>query len=144
MKNKLFTTILVCILSVFLLSSTARGDDKGSIYYPKSNEMKTNLENSGYNVDVTTELGDKNGTYLSATKENKYIYLYWLDNVEDCEYYYNLLEDNYVDYNSLVQIKNDEKLVYCRTENAINTVEIKVKDHHWLVCKQLSGGLIFV
>lgn len=133
--KKLFTTVLICILSVFVLSMTACDDNKGGTYYPKSNEMKTNLENGGYTVNVTTDLDGKNGTYLSATKESDYIYFYWLDNAEDCAYYYNLIEENHADFNSLVKIENDEKfgsIVYCGTENAVNAsgikvVEVKVK-----------------
>ncbi len=42
--------------------------------------MKTNLENGGYTVTFTTNLEDKNGVHLSATKDNEYIEFYWLDN----------------------------------------------------------------
>ena len=72
---------------------------------------------------------DKNGTHLSALKNNEYIEFYWLDNAEDCEYFYNFLEENHANYNSLVQIENDEKfgnIVYCGTENAISISGIKV------------------
>lgn len=127
--KKLFTAILVCILSVLALSLTACKGDNNGTYYPKSAEMKTNLENGGYTVTVTTDLGDKSGTHLSATKDNEYIYFYWLDNAEDCEYFYNILEENHTDYNSLVKIENDDKfgnIVYCGTENAVNTAGIKV------------------
>lgn len=127
--KKLLATILVCILSVLTLSLMACNDEKGGTYYPKSDEMKTKLENGGYTVTVTTDLGDKNGTHLSATKDNEYVYFYWLSNGEDCEYFYNLLEENYGDYNSLVKIENDEKfgnIVYCGTENAISVAGIKV------------------
>lgn len=127
--KKLLITILVYILSVLTLSFTACGDDNGGTYYPDSNEMKTNLENGGYTVKVTTDSGDKNGTYLSAAKDNEYIYFYWLDNAEYCTYYCNLLKESHTDYNSLVKIENDEKfgnIVYCGTENAVNTAGIRV------------------
>lgn len=127
--KKLFTIVFACILSVIVLTLTACDDNNGGTYYPKSSEMKTNLENSGYTVVVTTDLDGRNGTYLSATKESEYIYFYWLDDAEDCAYYYNLLEENHTDYNSLVKIENDDKfgnIVYCGTENAVNTAGIKV------------------
>lgn len=127
--KKLFTAILVCILSVLSLSLMACNDNKNGTYYPKSDEMRTNLEKGGYTVTVTTDLADKNGTQLSATKDNEYIYFYWLDNAKDCGYFYNLLEKNHTNYNSLVKIENDEKfgnLVYCGTANAITVAGIKV------------------
>ena len=127
--KKLFTAILVCILSVLALSLMACNDNKNGTYFPSSDEMKTNLESGGYTVTVTTDLGNKNGTYLSATKDSEYIYFYWLDNIEDCDYFYNLLEENHTNYNSLVKIENDDKfgnLVYCGTTNAVNIAGIKV------------------
>lgn len=114
---------------ILTLTLTACGDDKNGTYYPQNEEMKTNLEKGGYTVTVTTDLGDKNGTRLSAKKDNEYIEFYWLDNAEDCEYFYNLLEENHTNYNSLVKIENDEKfgnIVYCGTENAISVSGIKV------------------
>ena len=127
--KKTFITILACIMVMLTLTLTACGDDKNGTYYPQNEEMKTNLENGGYTVTVTNDLGDKNGTHLSATKDNEYIEFYWLDNIEDCEYFYNLLEENHTNYNSLVKIENDEKfgnIVYCGTENAISISGIKV------------------
>ncbi len=127
--KKFFTTILVCMLSVLILSMTACNNVKGEPYYPDSNEMKTNLVNNGYTVNIITDLGSKNGTYLSATKETEYIYYYRLENAVDCTYYYNFLEENHPDYNSLVKIENDEKfgnIVYCGTANAVNDSGIKV------------------
>lgn len=126
--KKLLVAVLICLLSLFALQLAACGVDDGT-YYPKSDEMKTNLENSGYTVNVTTDLTDKSGTFLSAIKESEYLYFYWLDNAEDCAYYCNLLEENHPDYNSLVKIENDEKfgnIVYCGTENAVNASGIKV------------------
>ena len=127
--KKTFITILACIMFILTLTLTACNDDKNGTYYPQNEEMKTNLENGGYTVSVTTDLGDKNGTHLSATKGNEYIEFYWLDNAEDCEYFNILLEENHTNYNSLVKIENDEKfgnIVYCGTENAISISGIKV------------------
>ena len=127
--KKVFATILVCLMALLTLTLTACGDGENGTYYPTNEEMKTNLEKGGYTVTVTTDLGDKNGTYLSASKDNEYIEFYWLDNAEDCKYFYNLLEENHADYNSLVLIENDEKfgnIVYCGTEKAVSVSGIKV------------------
>lgn len=129
--KKIISTLFICMLALLTVALTACGVDNNGTYYPKSSEMKTNLEKSGYTVTVSTDLGDKNGTYLSATNSNDYIYFYWLDNNEDCEYFYDLLEENYPDYNSLVKIENDKKfgnIVYCGTKNAIDNAGIKVVD----------------
>lgn len=126
--KKYLTIFLACVLTILALSLTACGDKNGT-YYPKSDEMKVNLEKAGYTVTVSTDLNDKTGTHLTASKDNEYIEFYWLDNPTDCEYFYSLLENNHADYNSLVKIENDEKfgnIVYCGTENAVNTAGIKV------------------
>ncbi|MDE7106369.1 MAG: hypothetical protein K2O22_04300 [Anaeroplasmataceae bacterium] len=127
--KKIFVSLFASILLVITFTLCACDDDKNGTYYPTNEEMKTNLENGGYSVIVTTNFGDKNGTHLSGTKDNEFIEFYWLDNVEDCEYFYSLLEENHTNYNSLVKIENDEKfgnIVYCGTENAISTSGIKV------------------
>lgn len=125
--KKIFVSLLASIL--FVLLALCACDGKSGSYYPTHEEMKTNLENGGYTVTVTTDLGEKNGTHLSATKNNEYIEFYWLDNSADCEYFYDLLEENHTNYNSLVKIENDEKfgnLVYCGTADAVNVAGIKV------------------
>lgn len=76
-------------------------------------------------------LNDKNHgiNCRAAEKANDYIEFYWLNNSDDCDYFYNLLDEKHTDYNSLVQINNDEKfgnIVYCGTENAVNDAGIKV------------------
>ncbi len=128
--KKIFVSLFASILFVITLTLCACGDKSGT-YYPTNEEMKTNLENCGYTVTVITDLGDKNGTHLSALKDNEYIEFYWLDNTADCDYFYNLLEETHTNYNSLVQIENDEKfgnIVYCGTEQAIKDAGIKVVD----------------
>lgn len=91
--------------------------------------MQTNLENGGYTVVVATDTDGKKGMYITATKGSEYIYFYRLDNAEDCLYFYDILETDHEDYNSLVKIENDVKfgnIVYCGTENAVNTAGINV------------------
>ncbi len=126
---KKFLSILTFCITCFALLLTACGDDNGGTCYPTISEMKTNLENDGYTVIVSTDLDGKNGTYLSATKESDYIYFYRPDSGADCEYFYNYLEEKCTDYNSLVQIANDKKfgnIVYCGTKNAVDTSGIVV------------------
>ena len=144
MKKK-FIIILACLMAILTLTLTACGDDKNGTYYPTNEEMKTNLENNGYVVTLYQDLSDSNGnrhygTLLFASKEREgepkeYLWFYRFDSATSCEYYYNSLEQNCENYNSLVKIENDEKfgnIVYCGTENAISAsgikvVEVKVK-----------------
>jgi hypothetical protein len=112
--------------------------NKGETYYPTNEEMRTNLEKSGYVVTLEQDLADSdgnhhNGTLISANKdsESEYLYFYRFDNATSCEYYYNYLEQNCKGYNSLVKIENDENygsLVYCGTAQAIKDAGITVVD----------------
>ena len=137
--KKVFLSILTSILIVLTFALSACDDDKNGTYYPKNEEMKTNLESNGYVVTLYQDLSDSDGnrhygTLLFASKEREnepkeYLWFYRFDSATSCEYYYNSLEQNCENYNSLVQIENDEKfgnIVYCGTENAINDAGIKV------------------
>lgn len=127
--KRIFVSLFAGILLVLALTLCACGDDKNGTYYPTYDEMQTNLENGGYTVTVTFDLEDKSGIRLSATKDKEYIEFYWLDDAADCDYFYNLLEEIYANYHSLVKIENDEafgNIVYCGTENAVNAAGIKV------------------
>lgn len=126
--KKIFSVLVVCLIAIFAASLTAC-DGKNGTYYPSSEEMSANLKNSGYEVTLSDDLGDKSGTYLSATKGDDYIHFYWLDNAADCEYFYDYLETNCKDYNSLVQVSNDKKfgnLIYCGTKAAVDDAGITV------------------
>lgn len=138
MKKILSTTIL-CLITILALTFAACQDDKNGTYYPSTEEIKINLESNDYVVTLYQDLSDSNGnthkgTFLFASKdrENKqeeYIYFYRFDNASSCQYYYELLEKNCKNYNSLVKLENDEKfgnIVYCATENAVNDAGIKV------------------
>jgi hypothetical protein len=134
--KKILTSILLGLLLVLTFAMTACGDSE--TYYPTNEELKTNLEKSGYVVTLNQNLSDKNGnrhngTLISANKDSagEYLYFYRLDEATSCEYYYNYLEENYKNYNSLVKIENDEKfgnLVYCGTSQAIKDAGITVVD----------------
>lgn len=137
--KKFLTIIFASVLIVATLVTTACVDDKSGTYYPTNEEMKANLEKNGYIVVLYQDLSDNDGnrhdgTLLFASKsregkEDEYLYFYRLDNANSCEYYYNSMEQNCENYNSLVKIENDEKfgnIVYCGTTNAINSAGIKV------------------
>ena len=136
--KKIFSSILVSILVVLTFTLSACGDKNGT-YYPTNDEMKRNLEENGYVVTLYNDLSDNkgnqhDGTLLFASKsceneQEEYLYFYRFENANSCEYYYNSMEENCENYNSLVKIENDEKfgnIVYCGTENAVNAAGIKV------------------
>jgi predicted small lipoprotein YifL len=135
--KKIFTSILLGLLFVLTFTLSACGN-KGETYYPTNEEMKTNLEKSGYAVTLEQDLMDDDGnrhygTLISANKdsEGEYLHFYRFDNATSCEYYYNYLEQNFEKYNSLVKIENDEEfgnLVYCGTAQAIKDAGITVVD----------------
>lgn len=132
------------VLFVLTFALTAC-DDKNGTYYPDNSEMKTNLENNGYVVTIYQDLSDNEGNqhagtllFASKSRENEqeeYLYFYRFDNANSCDYYYTAMESECKNYNSLVQIKNDEKfgnIVYCGTNKAIDDagiimVDVKVK-----------------
>jgi predicted small lipoprotein YifL len=135
--KKIFTSILLEMLFILTFALTACGDNGGT-YYPTNEEMKTNLEKSGYVVTLEQDLTDSNGnrhngTLISANKDSagEYLHFYRFDNATSCEYYYNYLEQNCKEYNSLVKIEDDENfgnLVYCGTAQAIKDAGITVVD----------------
>lgn len=135
--KKIFTVFLASVLVVLSFALCACGDDKGGTYYPNSKEMSDNLKKRGYTVEVKTELDGESGTFLHATRGGDFIYFYWLNNGEDCDYFKDYLTTACSHYlmngillmEDLVQIKNDEKygnLVYCGLDVAIKDAGIKV------------------
>lgn len=129
--KKVFTSFLLGLIFVLTFALSACGNDKDETYYPSFNEMKNNLECSGYNIDTLTGIDNDIVTTLSAYKENDYIVFYWIKNASDCQHYYNRCRELHSDCEVLVSIENDEKfgnIVYCGTENAVNTAGIKVVD----------------
>lgn len=136
--KKVFTSFLFGLLFVLAFALSACGDRNGT-YYPNNSEMRSNLENNGYVVTIYQDLSDNDGNnhagtllYASKHSENEqeeYLYFYRFDNANSCDYYYKAMEKECKNYNSLVNIENDEKfgnIVYCGTEDAINSSGIKV------------------
>ena len=125
--KKFFTIVMICMIAVVATVLTACVEDGGTTY-PSTSQMCTNLEAHGYEVTVTQNPDGKNGTYLSATKNGEFIEFYWLNNADDCDYFYNKLEE-IENYNVLVQIENDVthgSIVYCATSTAVDDAGIKV------------------
>lgn len=135
------TFAIVCSICIMLIlfSLTACSEDNSGTHYPTNNEMKSNLEKNGYVVTIYNDLSDNNGNhhggtmlFASKSRENEkdeYLYFYRFENANSCDFYYNSLEQNCENYNSLVKIENDEKfgnIVYCGTENAISAAGIKI------------------
>ena len=132
--KKILISLCAGILLILAAALCACGDKNDGTYYPPFEEMKTNLESKGYTVVLDGDLSDddankRGGTMLSALKTDEYLFFYRLDNAADCDYFYNVLEEECADYNSLVKIANDEKygnIVYCGTADAVDAAGIKV------------------
>lgn len=138
--KKVFARLLLGLVFVLTLTLSACGD-KGGTFYPTNEEMKANLEKSGYTVEVCDDTNKHeffvsfssmvDGTAIKAVNGNDYIYFFRLTEAWRCDTVYDALEDNCQNYNSLVKIENDEKfgnIVYCGTKNAIDAAGIKVVD----------------
>ena len=131
--KKVLMSLLAVISLIITFALTACSKEEGT-YFPNTDGMKANLEKEGYAVTVIFDLGEKSGTYLSAVKGKEFIEFYWLDNSDDCGYFYALITNQHPDSEVAVKIQNDEKfgnIVYCGTANAvsatgINVVKVKV------------------
>ncbi len=130
--------VLISLSVVFTLCACGGGKDKNGTYYPDFEEMKANLNESGYTVsDSSPNLpGDSSsvsytGSYLSATKGEEYIVFYWLDEADAVDYFANRVEESGVSCNKFITLKNDEKfgsLICCGTEKAIEDAGIRIVD----------------
>lgn len=129
--KKIFASLLLGLLFVITFALSACGDKTNGTYYPTFDEMKNNLENSGYMVNTLTGIDNDIVTTLSANKENNHIVFYWLKNASDCQHYYDNCQELHPDWEVLISIENDEKfgnIVYCGTEQAINDAGITIVD----------------
>lgn len=131
--------IIACLMAIIALTLTACGDDKNGTYYPTNEEMKTNLENKGYTVEVCDDINYHeffemfssiiDGTLIKAVKDNDFIYFFRLTDSWRCDTVYDILNEKCENYDTLVKIENDERfgnIVYCGTENAISASGITV------------------
>ena len=126
--KKTVMSMLICLLAVLTIALSACGDNQSGENFPNSNDMKTNLEQQGYTVLVTTDLGDKAGTHLSAKKDEEFIEFYWLENLADADYFYDKVKIDFPDYTAAAEIvddKNHKNLVYCGTVTAVEDAGIK-------------------
>lgn len=137
--KKVIASLLLVLVFFFAFALSACGDDKDGTYYPTNEEMKTNLENSGYTVEVYDDINYHeffvmfssiiDGTLIKAVKGDEYIYFFRLTEAWRCDTVCDVLEKKCENYNSLVKIENDEKfgnVVYCGTVKAIKASGIKV------------------
>ncbi|MDE5562710.1 MAG: hypothetical protein K2J01_04100 [Clostridiales bacterium] len=137
--KKAFITIMACLMAVVALTLTACDDGINGTYYPTNEEMKTNLENNGYTVEVCDDLNYHeffetfssivDGTLIKAVKGNDYIYFVRVTESWRCDTVYKVLNEKCMNYDTLVKIENDEKfgnIVYCGTTKAIRAAGINV------------------
>ena len=120
-------SILICLLAVLFITTLTACGDKDSGTYPNPENMKSNIERNGYTVSVSTDLGDKEGTHLSAKKDDEYIEIYLLKNLVDGDYFYNKVKNDYTNYTAVAEIVDDETyetLVYCGTVAAVKDAGI--------------------
>lgn len=124
--KKNFISILICLFVVLAITLTACGNQDSGVY-PNPENMKVNLEQKGYTVFVLTDLGDKEGTYLSAKKDDEFIEIYWFENFEDGDYLYNKVKNDYPNYTALALLVNEtnDGLIYCGTVAAVKDAGIK-------------------
>lgn len=124
-RRKCAAVLLLCCLC---LAAAACGENSGGTYYPDSAEMEKNLQNAGYVVDVTEELGeDWPGTRLTAAKGSDFIKFYWLDDGGVVEDVTNALENEQDGYDKIVSIQEDAQfgsLVCCGTAAAMDDAGI--------------------
>lgn len=137
--KKLLICFLTGLLIVVSFALSACSNDKGGSYYPSNEEMKINLEANGYVVVLYQDLSDTDGNHHDGTlvyaskqregEQEEYLYFYRFTNADSCEYFFDALERECKNYNSLSKIENDANfgnIVFCGTENAVNAAGIKV------------------
>lgn len=151
--KKFLLAVAVCLIVCVSLTLVACVDHKGAAapYHPSSNEIQANLESSGYQVTVTTELDEnKHGTHISATKGDEYLEYYVLENSSDCAYFSDKLgnthhgetsawhnehstehnghNSNHTDkhaHGTYENHKQNGNVVYCGTEHAVAAAGIR-------------------
>lgn len=132
--KKVFISLLASILLILTFALSACGDYKNGTYYPTLNEMRTNLDKRGYRIEFAVGERNSEGSgyvvdYLIATKDDDYIYFYWIEDATHCKVYYDKLQELHPDCPNYVLIENDDKfgnIVYGGTDNAINASGIKL------------------
>ena len=122
----------ICLILTFALA--ACNQDNSGTYYPTVNEMAANLEKKGYRTQFA--IGERNAEgcgyvvdSLDATKDDDYIYFYWIEDATYCNVYYDKLQELHPDCPNFALIENDDifgNIVYCGTNNAVKAAGIKV------------------
>lgn len=138
--KKVLASFFAIVVMTLAFAFSACFNNEGGTYYPSSEEMKLNLENRGYFVEVyksvywfESEKGEAEkyeSTTLRAKNDNgEYIQFYWVENPEACNYYFDKLVETYQDSEVLVKVKNDEKfgsIAYCGTSAGVDDAGIRV------------------
>ncbi len=138
--KKVVVSFFAILITVFAFALSACTNKESGTYYPSSEEMKVNLENNGYFVEVykdvywfNSEAGEptkyESKALRARNETGEYIQFYWIETQEASNYYFNRLEETYQDSELLVKIKNDEKfgsIAYCGTSAAVNDAGIRV------------------
>ncbi len=142
--KKVIVSIFVIVFMTLAFAMSACLNNQSGTYYPSSEEMKVNLENRGYFVEIYKDIywfDSEEGVpekYESRTLRAKsdageYIQFHWVEKPKACNYYFGKLEETYQDIEVLVKIENDEEfgsIVYCGTSVAIDDagiIVVKVK-----------------
>lgn len=138
---KKITVILVSVLIVSVIALCACDN------FLSDTKIIANLENNGYVVETYPEeytLDDGKGvtiTYKANTiyaknDDGERIYIYRMNDVKDCEYFYSKLlseklQGKYSDCKALFKYANDKKygtIVFWGTVNAANAAGFEVVD----------------
>ena len=131
--KKFFIAFVSVILSCIMLLAFASCTEKeAGTYIPTRDEMENNLCDAGYEyitISYITRIDGYCITRLSIEKDSEYMEFYWLYTSEQCDTYYNELNEKYPDCDILVKMVNDEKygcIVFCGTQSAIDAAGIRI------------------
>ena len=125
------SVMMVCIM---FLSFTSCTEKETGTYIPTRDEIEHNLVNAGYEYITITDIMRIDGyciTQLSVEKDGEYMAFYWLYTPEQCDTYYDELNEKYPDCDILIKMVNDEKygcIVFGGTQSAIAAAGIRIVD----------------
>ena len=131
--KKFFIAFVSMMMSfIMLLAFTSCTEKETGNYIPTRDEIENNLYDAGYEYITITNITRIDGycvTRLSVEKDSEYMEFYWLYTSEQCDTYYNELNEKYPDCDILVKMVNDEKygcIVFCGTQSAIDAAGIGI------------------
>ena len=131
--RKFFIAFVSMLMGCIMLLVFAGCTEKETgTYIPTRNEIENNLADAGYESIAITNIMRIDGyciTQLSGEKDGEYMAFYWLYTPEQCDTYYDELNEKYPDCDILVKMVNDEKygcIVFCGTQSAIDAAGIRI------------------